>query len=101
VRQSERDRAEELFGTPEQPTELALQIIKAESTTAVPQLNGLDTDRSTMNVKLKKKEEKRFKELIRNAKSLAEIAKLEKDFAEGRIPGREEGDDEDEDMHAG
>lgn len=54
-----------------------------------------------MSVKLKKKEEKRFKELIRNAKSLAEIAKLEKDFAEGRIPGRDEGDDEDEDMHAG
>ena len=73
--------------------------MKAKSTTSAPQLNGLDTDRSTTHVKLKKKEEKRFKELIRNAKSLAEITKLEKDFAEGRIPGRAEGNDENEDMH--
>jgi len=72
-----------------------------KSTTPAPRLNGLDTDKSTAHIKLKKKEEKRFKELIRNAKSLAEIAKLEKDFAEGRIPGGvlAEGDDEDEQMH--
>jgi U2 small nuclear ribonucleoprotein A' len=101
VRQPERDRAQELFGTSEQPTELALQIMKAKSTAPTPQLNGLDTDKSTTHIKLKKKEEKRFKELIRNAKSLAEIAKLEKDFAEGRIPGRADGTDEDEDMHEG
>lgn len=101
MRQPERERAKGLFGTPEQPTELALQIIKAKSTTSASQFNDLDTEKSTTHIKLKKKEEKRFKELIRNAKSLAEIAKLEKDFAEGRIPGRAEGSDEDEDMHEG
>jgi len=101
VRQSERDKAKELFGTPEQPTELALQIMKANSTTPTTHLNGHDMDKSSTHIKLKKKEEKKFKELIRNAKSLAEIAKLEKDFAEGRIPGIADGDDEDEDMHEG
>jgi len=98
VRQPERDRAEELFGTPEEPTELALQIMKARTTASAPQLNGLDTGKSTAHIKLKKKEEKKFKELIRNAKSLAEISKLEKDFAEGRIPLRADGSDEDDDM---
>ena len=75
--------------------------MKAKSAAPAPQLNGLDTDRSTTHIKLKKKEEKSFKELIRNAKSLAEIAELEKDFAEERIVGRAEGNDEDEDMHEG
>jgi U2 small nuclear ribonucleoprotein A' len=75
--------------------------MKAKSTTSAPHLNGLDTDRSTTHVRLKKMEEKKFKELIRNAKSLAEIAKLEKDLAEGRIPSGPEGIDEDEDMHEG
>jgi U2 small nuclear ribonucleoprotein A' len=75
--------------------------MKAKSAAPASQLNGLDTDKSTTHIKLKKKEEKRFKELIRNAKSLAEIAKLEKDFTEGRIAVRAEGDDEDDDMYEG
>ena len=38
-------------------------------------------------VKLTDKEKKRVEALIRNAKSLQEIARLEKELNEGRIPG--------------
>ena len=38
-------------------------------------------------VKLTEKEKKRVEELIRNAKSLQEITRLEKELNEGRIPG--------------
>lgn len=38
-------------------------------------------------VKLTDKERKRVEMLIRNAKSLTEIAKLEKELNEGRVPG--------------
>jgi U2 small nuclear ribonucleoprotein A' len=37
-------------------------------------------------VKLNDKEKARVEELIRNAKSLAEVARLEKEISEGRIP---------------
>jgi U2 small nuclear ribonucleoprotein A' len=37
-------------------------------------------------VKLTEKEKKRVEELIRNAKSLQEITRLEKELNEGRIP---------------
>lgn len=40
----------------------------------------------TYNVKLNDQEKARFEKLIRNAKSLAEITKLERDFNEGKIP---------------
>ena len=75
--------------------------MKAKNAAPASRLNGPDTDKSTTRIKLKKKEEKKFKELIRNAKSLAEITKLEKDFTEGRILSRVEVSDEDEDMHEG
>lgn len=38
-------------------------------------------------VKLTDKEKRRVEDMIRNAKSLQEIARLEKDLNEGRIPG--------------
>ena len=38
-------------------------------------------------VKLTDKEKKKVEALIRNAKSLQEIARLEKELNEGRIPG--------------
>ena len=41
----------------------------------------------TYRVKLTDKEKKRVEELIRNAKSLQEISRLEKELNEGRIPG--------------
>ena len=47
-------------------------------------------------VKLTEKEKKRVEALIRNAKSLAEITRLEKELNEGRIPGGGEVGDGDE-----
>lgn len=49
--------------------------------------NGAAAGDKTYRVKLTEKEKKRVEKLIRNAKSLQEIARLEKDLAEGRIPG--------------
>ena len=37
-------------------------------------------------VKFNEQETARFRELIKNAKSLAEIARLEKDYNEGKAP---------------
>lgn len=45
-------------------------------------------------MKLTDKEKKRVEMLIRNAKSLQEITRLEKELNEGRIPGGAGGGDE-------
>lgn len=39
-----------------------------------------------VRTQLTETEKKRVQEMIKNAKSLAEITKIEKDLAEGRIP---------------
>ena len=44
------------------------------------------TGEKAYRVKLTEKEKKRVETLIRNAKSLAEITRLEKELNEGRIP---------------
>lgn len=48
-------------------------------------------------VKLTEKEKKRVEHLIKNAKSLQEIARLEKELNEGRVPGGEGGGGGDDD----
>jgi U2 small nuclear ribonucleoprotein A' len=56
--------------------------------------NGTTTSSTTkgLRVKLTDKERKRVEELIRNAKSLQEIIKLEKELNEGRVPAAAQGD---------
>lgn len=56
--------------------------------------NGTATISTTkgLRVKLTDKERKRVEELIRNAKSLQEIIKLEKELNEGRVPAAAQGD---------
>lgn len=49
--------------------------------------NGAVPGDKSYRVKLTEKEKKRVEHLIRNAKSLQEIARLEKELNEGRIPG--------------
>ena len=50
--------------------------------------NGISSSTDKVSrVKLTDKEKKRVESLIRNAKSLQEIARLEKELNEGRIPG--------------
>ena len=99
VKAQERQQARELFGTVEEPSALASTIMGIKSRTFdVPasSLGGVNggaaaaaaasTDRVS-RVKLTEKEKKRVEGLIRNAKSLQEIARLEKELNEGRIPG--------------
>lgn len=54
--------------------------------TSVSDLNGAPSDGKNYRVKLTEKEKKRVETLIRNAKSLQEITRLEKELNEGRIP---------------
>ncbi len=49
--------------------------------------NGLGSDQKVNRVKLTDKEKKRVEQLIKNAKSLQEITRLEKELNDGRIPG--------------
>ncbi|KAF1919742.1 small nuclear ribonucleo protein U2, A [Ampelomyces quisqualis] len=86
VRDVERQKATELFGTVEEPTELANKIMGMKSKSfATPSLaNG--ANESTKDRIYTDDEKKRMRAAIRNASSLTEMARLEKDFAEGRIP---------------
>ena len=50
--------------------------------------NGVSASSDKVSrIKLTEKEKKRLESLIKNAKSLQEIARLEKELNEGRIPG--------------
>ena len=61
----------------------------------IPAANGAATTSSSKNmrVKLTDKERKKVEELIRNAKSLQDIIKLEKELNEGRVPAAAQVDD--------
>ncbi|MDI1486403.1 MAG: U2 snRNP complex subunit [Ramalina farinacea] len=96
VRDAERQKSRELFGTVDEPSALASKIMGIKSRTfdvpssALGNVNGVTAASSTdrvSRVKLTEKEKKRVEGLIRNAKSLQEIARLEKELNEGRIPG--------------
>jgi U2 small nuclear ribonucleoprotein A' len=116
VRDAERKKAKELFGTASEPSALAskvcnlpqllsngrsrssqfVQIMGVKSRTFdVPSTNGTFTSSNkNYRVKLTDKERKKVEELIRNAKSLQDIVRLEKELNEGRVPaGAQDGDD--------
>lgn len=90
MREAEREQARELFGTADAPTELAAKIKGVKSRTfdvAGTGVNGkAEGARKGVRTQLTETEKKRVQELIKNAKSLAEITRIEKDLAEGRIP---------------
>lgn len=86
VRDAERTKAKELFGTEEEPTELATRIKGTKSKGfVVPSFeNGED---AAVKERVWTEEEKaKMRAAILSAKSLEEMAKLEKDWREGRIP---------------
>ncbi|KAK6383070.1 uncharacterized protein PV06_05363 [Exophiala oligosperma] len=90
VREAEREQATELFGTAEEPSELAARIkgVKTRSfDVSGAGVNGkAEGKRKGVRTQLTETEKKRVQEMIKNAKSLAEITSIEKDLAEGRIP---------------
>lgn len=101
VRDVERVRAKELFGTIDAPSALASKISGIKSRGVGTFDTSTDSTSATTSskafrVQLTDKEKKRFEKLIRNAKSLQEIAKLEKDLNEGRIPPGIGADSDDE-----
>jgi U2 small nuclear ribonucleoprotein A' len=91
VKQRERVKAAELFGTKSEPSELAKKLLTHKSRTtldaATSYTNGASSAPRQDRVRLTDTEKKRVEELIRNAKSLKEIERLEKMLNEGRIPG--------------
>lgn len=116
VKQAEREKATELFGTADEPTELASKVgtssagfpfttrvlsggaqqikgIKSQ-TFNVSTSNGEATAASKMKrLKLTDKEKQRLQERIKKASSLEEIIRLEKELEEGRLPAGILGDD--------
>lgn len=88
VKDAERTKAAELFGTLAEPTELAKKLLSSRSSRSlntVSTANANGTDKIS-RVKLTDTERKRIEELIKNAKTLADITRLEKALNEGRIP---------------
>ncbi|KAI0387368.1 L domain-like protein [Hypomontagnella monticulosa] len=91
VKDAERKQAATLFGSAEEPTELASKIMGIKSKTFDSSLptNGapsgaLPTRMS--RIKLTEKEKKRLQDMIKKATSLDEITRLEAMLREGRMP---------------
>lgn len=91
VKDAERQKAAELFGTAAEPTELASGIAGTKSRTFdVAMSNGAPTSSSSSSklsrIKLTEAERQRLQERIKKADSLEEIIRLEKELNEGRLP---------------
>ncbi|KAF2703596.1 U2 small nuclear ribonucleoprotein A [Pleomassaria siparia CBS 279.74] len=89
VRDAERKKAVELFGTTEEPTALATKIMGVKSKgVIVPTFSTANGDENSGHKERiwTDEERRRMRAAIQAAGSLAEIARLEKDFAEGRMP---------------
>ncbi|KAK2736717.1 U2 snRNP complex subunit [Myotisia sp. PD_48] len=96
VKDAEREKARELFGpSTSEPTPLASKIKGIKSSTAFNVDSVARTTTSTpgaedggrpIRVKLTPEERNTVKKMIKEAKSLQEIARLEKELNEGRIP---------------
>ncbi|KAK7538334.1 U2-associated snRNP A [Phyllosticta citribraziliensis] len=84
VTQAERTKAVESFGTEEEPTELAMQIMSKRSTT-IDTSNGTDKSNSAGLTKLTGEEREKIKELLKNAKTLDEVARLQQMIESGKI----------------
>lgn len=101
VKDVERRKAEELFGTHDLPTDVAKKIMSTKSNKFDVVTSAREADSGSAasatsklaHIKLTDTERTRLQERIRKATNLEEIARLEKELAEGRIPaGVYEGD---------
>lgn len=96
VKDSERAHATSLFGTLVSPSDLAKKVAAQKSRTNFDMSSTSDSSAAFTNgnaggrnekIRLTGEEKKKVEELIRNAKSLKEIERLEKMISEGRAPG--------------
>ncbi|KKA29920.1 hypothetical protein TD95_001482 [Thielaviopsis punctulata] len=85
VKQAERERAAELFGSIDVPTALASEILGNKSDGPVESSDAAPTSKLA-RMKLTDKEKLRLQDMIKNATTLEEIIKLEKILNEGRLP---------------
>ncbi|PNY25565.1 U2 small nuclear ribonucleoprotein A, partial [Tolypocladium capitatum] len=92
VKQAEREQGRELFGTVEEPTALAAQIMARKSKSLETPVNGSATPSMLSRIKLTDEEKRRLRDKIKKATSLHEIIALEKELNEGRVPSGIEGD---------
>ncbi|KAM0252186.1 hypothetical protein ACHAP5_001167 [Fusarium lateritium] len=92
VKESEREKARELFGTEEEPTPLASKIQGIKTTTFNASADGSDAPSKLSRIKLTDVEKKLLQERIKKATSLQEIIALEKELNEGRLPSGIHGD---------
>ena len=60
--------------------------VKSKTFDVAASSNGTATSSKNYRVKLTDKERKKVEEMIRNAKSLQDIIRLEKELNEGRVP---------------
>ena len=88
MKDAERRKAKELFGTESEPTQLASKIMGTKSRTFdVPAIrDGSTAPEKSMRVKFTDSEKKRVEKMIRDAKTMQEITQLERELNEGRIP---------------
>jgi U2 small nuclear ribonucleoprotein A' len=88
VKDAERRKAKELFGSELEPTQLASKImgIKSRSFDVSANRDGSAAAEKSMRVKLTDTEKKRVEKMIREAKTMQEITRLERELNEGRIP---------------
>ncbi|KAF2677139.1 U2 small nuclear ribonucleoprotein A [Lentithecium fluviatile CBS 122367] len=87
IRDVERSKAKELFGTADEPTELATTIKGTKSKGfVVPSFANGDADAPAKERIWTEEERAKMRAAIKAAGSLEEMARLEKDWMEGRIP---------------
>ncbi|KAF1993213.1 U2 small nuclear ribonucleo protein A [Amniculicola lignicola CBS 123094] len=86
VKLAERQQAEKLFGTQDEPTEYATEILAVKSKGGYMPMLTANGEGDMREKRIYTEEERKaIAARIRNATSLEEMAKLEKDFNDGRI----------------
>ncbi|KAF8476241.1 U2-associated snRNP A [Kalaharituber pfeilii] len=83
VKDAERKKAKELFGTPEDPSPLAAKIMGVKSRTFDVGLSGISGREKEYGTRLTDAERKALEARIKAAKSLEEVTRLEKELREG------------------
>lgn len=92
VKDAEREKGRELFGTVEEPTALQNQIKGQKSKVFDVSSAQTAAPSKLSRIKMTEDERKKLKERIKNATSLHEVLELEKMLKEGRLPSGVLGD---------
>ncbi|PHH64614.1 hypothetical protein CDD81_4225 [Ophiocordyceps australis] len=93
VKDVEREKSRELFGSAEEPTALATKILSKKSSFFERSAANGSAQSKLSRIKLTPAERKRIQERIQNATNLQEIMALEKELNEGRLPSGIHDDD--------